>query len=92
VPSHRVSVAGFLDAYRSAMKESRCVPDPGESLRERLALAVIDDYVRASKSSRDYPRKKRPHTIGPPEIRTATEVEIEIAKKIKDQHETRLTA
>ncbi len=92
VPSHRVSVAGLLDAYRSAMKEYRCVPEPGESLRERLATAVIDAYVRANKSSRDYPRKKRPHAIGPPEIRAATQVEIETAKKIKDQHGTRLTA
>ncbi len=92
VPAARVSVAGLLDAYRSAMREYRNGPEPGESLRERLSLAVIDNYERSSKSSRDYPRKKQTHAIGPPEVRTATKVEIEIAKEIKDQHETRLTA
>jgi hypothetical protein len=92
VPAHRVSVAELLHAYRSTMREYRSCPDPGESLRERLAAAVIDDYPRSNKSSRDYPRKKRTQAIGPPEIRPATEVEIEIAKQIKDQHERRLTA
>ncbi len=92
VPAARVSVAGLLDAYRSAMREYRCGPEPGESLRKRLSLAVIDDYERSSKSSRDYPRKKQTHATGPPEVRTATKVEIEIAKELKDQHETRLTA
>jgi hypothetical protein len=92
IPADRVSVAGLLRAYRAAMKEYRSRPDPGESLWERLSEAVIDAYVRSNKASRDYPRKKHAHAIGAPEIRAATKVEIEIARQIKDNHPTRLTA
>src|SRR4051812_7604546 len=92
IPASRVSVAGLLRAYRAAMREYRSRPGPGESLWERLSEAVIDAYERTNKASRDYPRKKREHAIGAPEIRPATELEIEIARQIKDAHPTRLTA
>ena len=92
VPAAGVSVAGLLRAYRSAMREYRGTPEPGESLRERLGAAVIDGYRRSSKASRDYPRKKREHAIGAPEIRPATELEIERAKQIKNEQQKRLTA
>jgi len=74
------------------MREYRSRPDPGESLWERLREAVIDGYRRSNKASRDYPRKEREQVIGAPEIRPATEFEIEIAQRIKDAHPTRLTA
>ena len=74
------------------MREYRSRPGPGESLWERLSEAVIDAYQRSNKASRDYPRKKHAHVIGAPEIRPATKVEIEIARQIKDNHPTRLTA
>src|SRR4051812_37139006 len=92
IPASRVSVAGLLRAYRAAMREYRSRPEPGESLWERLSEAVIDGYARSSKASRDYPRKKRGHAIGAPEIRAATEQEIEMAGQIKDAQSTRLTA
>jgi Transposase DDE domain len=92
VSAARVSVAGLLRAYRGALKEYRSRPARGESLWERLSEAVIDDYRRANKASRDYPRKKRGHAIGAPEIRPATQLEIELARKIKDEHAARLTA
>ena len=92
IPARRVSVAGFLRAYRGSMREYRSCPGPGESLRERLSEAVIDEYERTNKASRDDPRKKKGTAIGAPEIRPATEVEIEIARRIRDNHETRLTA
>jgi Transposase DDE domain len=92
IPARRVSVAGLLRAYRAAMREYRSRPGPGESLWERLSEAVIDAYQRSNKASRDYPRKKHAHVIGAPEIRPATKVEIEIARQIKDNHPTRLTA
>jgi hypothetical protein len=92
IPSSGVSVAGLLRAYRTAMREYRSAPGPGESLRERLTVAVIDGYRRPSKASRDYPRKKREHAIGAPEIRTATRLEIERAEQIKDEQQKRLTA
>jgi hypothetical protein len=92
IPASRVSVAGLLRAYRASMREYRSRPEPGESLWERLGEAVIDGYARSSKASRDYPRKKRGHAIGAPEIRPATEQEIEMAGQIKDARSTRLTA
>lgn len=92
VPAGRVSVAGLLRAYRASMREYRSRPGPGESLWERLSEAVIDTYKRSNKASRDYPRKKQSHAIGAPEIRPATGVEIELARQIKDNHATRLTA
>ena len=92
IAASRVSVAGLLRAYRAAMREYRSRPGPGESLWERLSEAVVDVYTRSNKASRDYPRKKREHAIGAPEIRPATTVEIEIARQIKDNHPVRLTA
>lgn len=92
IPASRVSVAGLLRAYRAAMREYRSRPDPGESLWERLGAAVIDGYRRSSRASRDYPRKKRAHAIGAPEIRQATTREIELAREIRDSHASRLTA
>lgn len=92
VPAARVSVAGLLRAYRAALREYRSAPGPGESLWERLGAAVIDPYRRSSKASRDYPRKKREHAIGAPEIRSATRLEIEHAEQIKYAHQERLTA
>ena len=77
IAASRVSVAGLLRAYRAAMREYRSRPGPGESLWERLSEAVIDGYGRTNKASREYPRKKREHAIGAPEIRQATELEIE---------------
>jgi hypothetical protein len=92
VPASGVSAAGLLRAYRAAMREYRSRPGPGESLWERLGAAVIDGYRRSSKASRDYPRKKREQAIGAPEIRPATELEIERAREIRDSHASRLTA
>jgi hypothetical protein len=92
VPASRVSVAGLLRAYRASMREYRSCPEPGESWWERLSEAVIDGYTRSSKASRDYPRKKCEHAIGAPEIRPATELEIEMAHQVKNAQSTRLTA
>jgi hypothetical protein len=92
VPASGVSVAGLLRAYRAAMRESRVVPGPGESLGERIGVAVIDGYRRPSKASREYPRKKREQAIGAPEIRPATRFEIERAEQIKNEQQKRLTA
>ena len=92
IASSQVSMAGLLRAYRAAMKEYRSVPEAGESLWERLSVAVIDTYPRRNKASRDYPRKKREHAIGAPEVRDATEVEIKLAQQIKGNQMPRLSA
>ena len=92
VPSRRISVAGVLRAYRRSLREYKSHPDPGESLRELLAKAVIDPYKRVDKTSRDYPRKKQGHKIGLPKIERATKAQIETAREIRDQHRSGLTA
>jgi hypothetical protein len=83
VPSDQISVAKLLGAYRGAMAEYRSIALPGESLWERLAVAVLDGYERGNKTSRDFPRKKRARTAGAPEIRRATRLEVEAARQIK---------
>src|SRR5690606_33833716 len=92
VPASGIRVAGLLRAYRGAMREYRAAPGPGESLRERLAVATLDGYKRSSKASRDYPRKKREQAIGAPELRPATRLEIERSEQIRNAYEKRLTA
>lgn len=92
VPAKRISVAGVLLGYRSALRAYKSPPDPGESLYEMVGRAVIDDYRRADKSSRDYPRKKQEEATGAPKVHDATRAQINAAKEIRDQLPLRLTA
>ena len=92
VPPKRISIAGVLVGYRSALREYKSPPDPGESLYELVGKAVIDPYIRADKSSRDYPRKKQEQAVGAPKVRNATKAQINAAKEIRDQLPLRLTA
>ena len=92
VPAGRISVAKLLRAYRRSLREYKSHADPGESLGELLAKAVIDPYKRVDKTSRDYPRKKQGHKIGLPKIQRATKAQIKTAREIRDQHRSGLTA
>lgn len=92
VPPKRISVAGVLLGYRSALREYKSPPDPGESLYEMVGKAVIDPYKRANKSSRDYPRKNQEPPTGAPKVRNATKAQINAAKEIRDQLALGLTA
>lgn len=92
VPANRVSVAGVLLAYRRSLREYKSDPDPGEGLRELVLEAVIDPYRRADRTSRDYPRKKHEPAIGAPQIQQATRVQINEARRIRDQQLSGLTA
>jgi hypothetical protein len=92
VAQEKISVAGTLHAFHTALREYKSPPDPGESLHELLSRAVIDSYTRTSKTSRDYPRKKQHRKIGSPQIEAASEVQIKAAHNLKDQHWLRLTA
>jgi Transposase DDE domain len=92
IPPKRISVAGVLLAYRKSLREYKSPADPGESLEELVARAVIDPYKRADKRSRDYPRKKQEKAAGAPKVRNATKAEINAAKEIRDQLPLRLTA
>ena len=61
-------------------------------MTELLRRAVIDNYKRGSKASRDYPRKKQEAPPGPPKVFRATKKQILLAKQIKKTLPLGLTA
>lgn len=74
----RTSVAGVLRILRRAARHDK--PD----LIELLAHALVDQYVRADKTSRNYPRKKTdPPGADPPSILKATKAQLRLAREIK---------
>jgi Transposase DDE domain len=78
----KTSVASVLRILR------RAIHTTGRSFPSLLANAVVDLYHRASKASRDYPRKKTDYTgTAPPLILQATTAQVILAKITK-----RLTA
>lgn len=82
LPVERLSVAVALTAYRTALREYKSHPDPGESLLEILTTAVVDDYHRRHKQSRGYPRKKYDPPPGAPQITIATPHQARLAREI----------
>jgi hypothetical protein len=78
----RTSVAGVLRIVRRAIRMHTL------KITTLLGAALIDDYHRENKASRDYPRKKTdPPGTAPPLILKATKLQINSAKLLK-----RLTA
>ena len=74
----RTSIAGVLRILRRAARHDN--PD----LIELLAHALVDQYVRADKTSRNYPRKKTdPPGADPPSILKATKAQLRLAREIK---------
>jgi hypothetical protein len=92
VPPERISFAGVLRAYRRPMREYRSRPRPGERLTELLDIAIIDDYERSNKTSREFPRKKQQLAAGPPIILKPNRTQIQAAQELKHQTQKRLTA
>jgi hypothetical protein len=92
VAPNRISFAGVLRAYRHCMREYRCPTQAGERLHDLLDRAILDDYHRRNKASRDYPRQKQEQAAGPPLMRQATAAQIRNALQIKAETKIRLTA
>jgi len=92
IPPQRLGVAKMLRAYRHLLRDYKNRPEPGESLRDLLARAVIDSYQRVSKTSRDYPRQKQESPPGAPEIRPANRREIQTAQRLHQSVKKGLTA
>ena len=65
-----------------------------ESLWSQLRTGILDDYERTtSKTSRDYPRKKKRERVVAPKIGTATKQQVNAAKELKQKEaEFRLPA
>ena len=68
----RLSCAKLLDAFRRMLRDYLHPVQRRATLCRLLRQAVIDDYRRKNKASRDYPRKKRTTPPGAPTILRAT--------------------
>jgi hypothetical protein len=79
-PAQRLSVARVLRAFRRTLRDYLHPLEPRHRLRDWLRLAVIDDYCRKSKSSRDYPRKKQERPPGAPTILNASKMQLRWAR------------
>ena len=91
----RLSPAAAIKAVQTTMRDYRVRPEsPDETLYSMLAVALLDDYERSSsKTSRDYPRKKKRKRIEPPKITRALKQQINAAKEVKTiQAKIRLAA
>jgi hypothetical protein len=84
----RLSPASAIAALQSSLREWRVRPQGrDECLWSLLRLALLDDYDRtSSKTSRNYPRKKKRQRVGRPKITTATKHQINAAQELK-QHQ-----
>ena len=92
ISPQKISFAKVLRAYRESIRDYRWRPERSERLLTRLDSALIDDYVRRDKTSRDYPRKKQTTAAGRPIIKLATQQQRRNANQIKEQQQKRLAA
>ena len=83
IPLKRISMAGVLRAFRRMLRDYLHPVERGRSLRALLRAALVDEYVRPRKQSRDYPRKKKHELIGIPDIVEASPAEISRARELK---------
>lgn len=83
----RLSPAAAIKAFQSMLRDYRVRPESvDESLWSKLRIALLDDYERrSSKTSRNYPRKKKRERIRPPKITHATREQIKAATELKQQ-------
>lgn len=77
IPPQRLSVALTVGAFRRVLRDYLHPSQRGQRLRDYLQNAVIDDYQRNRKTSRDYPRKKQEHAPGAPRIMAASTMQLQ---------------
>jgi len=90
----RLSPATAIRAFQSTLRDWRVRPEcQSDNLWSQLQNALLDDYERTCKTSRNYPRKKKRQRVAAPKITKATKQQIHAAKELKQQQqELRLTA
>jgi hypothetical protein len=76
IPPQRLSVAGTLRGFRRLLRDYLHPIEQGCRLRDRIRLAVIDEYERKNKTSRGYPRKKQERPPRAPIIIQASTTQI----------------
>ena len=80
----QLSMAGALRAFRRTLRDYLHPAQRKRSLAMLLRGALRDPYPRKDKTSRDYPRKKRPDPPpGEPEIKTATAAQVRRARELR---------
>jgi IS4 transposase len=72
IPLERMSMAGVLRAFRRIARDYLHPADRQQTLCTQIRTALMDQYQRHDKTSRDYPRRKQEHPAGPPAIHQAT--------------------
>lgn len=88
----KLSFAQLLKAFCRTLRDYLHPTAKGERLCEQLRHALIDDYDRKNKASRNYPRKKKEQPPGAPKLANATPRQIEKAQTIKISYTKGLTA
>lgn len=84
----RLSFAGALRVIRTALRRGERRPRRGHELTRRLSEALIDDYHRrASKASRNTPRRKTERPPGCPQIRNASPAQIHAAQQLRAERQ-----
>lgn len=79
----RMSFAGVMDAFREMARDYLHPANQRRTLRILIRNALIDTYDRKKrKSSRDYPRRKKHKSPGPPKIEQATPQQRKRAKPL----------
>ncbi len=81
----QLSAAAAIKAVQTTLRDYRLRPEsPEETLSSMLAAARLDNYERSSsKTSRDYPTKKKRERIASPKITRALKQQITAAKEVK---------
>ncbi len=85
LPPPRLSIAGTLRAFRRVLRDYLHPCERGRGLCDTLKKAVIDDYSRGPKASRDYPRKKQERPPAAPRILNASPAQLRWSKRLLNQ-------
>jgi IS4 transposase len=81
-PPPQLSMAGALHAFRATARDYLHSQRSQHRLRDLLRNAVLDEYSRDNKDSRDYPRRAKGKPAGKPIIKNATKSQILLAKNL----------
>lgn len=81
----QLSAASAIRAVQSTLRDYRVRPESAdETLSSLLSASLLDGYERkGSKTSRNYPRKKKRERTAAPKIITATSTQIATAAEVK---------
>lgn len=86
IPLDRLSMAQSLKAFWAIARDYLHPQQPKHRLRQLLRRALLDEYNRKDKNSRNYPRKKQKRPAGKPTIKKATKTQIQSAQKLKQKN------